>query len=224
MTLRAIAIPPIRSAETETPSHLFVGLHGWGANAQDLAGLSPYMNLSDCQMIFPDAPFPHPQASGGKMWYGFPVGYDFSDVYDLEQQADLQSSRQQLRNWLRSLADQTGIPLSRTILAGFSQGGAMTLDVGLSLPLAALIVMSGYLHGSLRIEDSAETPPVFVVHGRFDPVVPLAAAHQTRDHLQKAGVAVQYHEFDMGHEIQMPALAQIRSFVQEIWPTAGETA
>lgn len=224
MSLRAIAVPPTPSTDTETPSYLFVGLHGWGANAQDLAGLAPYMGLVDCQMIFPDAPLPHPHAPAGKMWYGFPAGYDFSDVYNLEQQADLHSSREQLRDWLRSLADQTGIPLSRTILAGFSQGGAMTLDVGLSLPLAALIVMSGYLHGALRIEEGVAPPPVFVVHGRFDAVVPLAAAHQTRDQLQRAGVAVQYHEFDMGHEIQLSALAQIRSFVQEIGAKVSETA
>jgi phospholipase/carboxylesterase len=200
-----------------------VGLHGWGANAQDLAGLAPYMNLSNCQLLFPDAPLPHPQVPGGRMWYGFPAGYDFRTMPNFEQQSDVQNSRRQLQDWLRSLPKQTGIPLMQTILAGFSQGGAMTLDVGLHLPLAGLVVMSGYLHAPLSLSANAPTPPVFMVHGRFDPVVPLAAAHQARDALVEAGVVVDYAEYDMGHEIQPAALAQIRSFVQGIGAKTDET-
>jgi hypothetical protein len=52
-------------------------LHGWGANAADLVGLAPYLGLTNFSMVFPDAPWPHPQVPGGRMWYSFPVGFDF---------------------------------------------------------------------------------------------------------------------------------------------------
>ena len=216
VSLSAIAIAPTESTEAEP--YLFVGLHGWGANAQDLATLAPYMQLADCPLRFPDAPLPHPYAPGGRMWYGFPENYDFSPGHDFEAQSDLQTSRQLLTDWLHKLGADTGIPLERTILAGFSQGGAMTLDVGLSLPLAGLIVMSGYLHGELR-QGNPPPPPVIQVHGRQDPVVPVQVARQTQDQLAAAAIAVEYYEFDMGHEIQLDSLAKIRSFVQQIRDT-----
>ncbi|NET36416.1 MAG: alpha/beta hydrolase [Cyanothece sp. SIO1E1] len=212
MSLQAIAIPPT----TNTPATgLFVGLHGWGANAQDLASLAPLMNLPDCQLLFPDAPFPHPHAPGGKMWYGFPEGYNFLSQPDFRHQQDLAESRQRLQDWLLSLESTLGIPLSRTILAGFSQGGAMTMDVGLQLPLAGLMVLSGYAHAPI-LTAAPYTSPLFMVHGKQDPVVPLLAAHQARDDLSTQGAQVQYHELDMGHEIQPMALALMRSFILEV--------
>lgn len=215
LTLHAIAIP---SATTEAAG-LFVGLHGWGANAKDLATLAEYMDLSDYELLFPDAPFPHPQGFGGLMWYGFPLGYAFAT--DLGQQTDLQQSRQILRDWLLSLEDITGIPLSRTFLAGFSQGGAMTLDVGSQLPLGGLMVLSGYLHTPLTAI-AQPSPPVLVVHGRQDAVVPVQAARQVRDQLLSLGATVTYQEFDqMGHEIQPVVMEQIQSFVAAIAACGG---
>lgn len=217
MSLSAIAIPSLPENPVRDPAQfLVVGLHGWGANARDLATLAPYMDLADTQMIFPDAPFPHPYAPGGKMWYGFPANFSFQNTPEFGQNVELVESRQHLIAWIEGLDAQTGIPLQRTVLAGFSQGGAMTLDIGFGLPLAGLVVMSGYLHAPLSIRPDQPTSPVFMVHGRQDPVVPLAAAQQARDALNAAGVAVDYQEFNMGHEIQPMALAQIRSFVQKL--------
>lgn len=218
MSLQAIAIPP----KTGDPQRLLVALHGWGANAQDLAALAPYLELPSYQFIFPDAPFPHPHAPGGKMWYGFPENYGFQSYPDFNLRPDLVESRQRLTDWLQSLESITGIPLSRTILAGFSQGGAMTLDVGLHLPLAALMVLSGYLHAPIAPLNQT-APTVLMVHGRQDAVVPITAARQSRDRLTDAGVTVQYHEFDMGHEIQPLVLKIMQSFVVEGVLPLGET-
>ena len=134
--------------------------------------------------------------------------------YNLEQNnpAELISSRELLQSWLRSLPEKTGVPLEKTILSGFSQGGAMTLDVGLSLPLAGLIVLSGYWHPQPRPGISS-FPPVLLVHGKDDRIVPLSAAHQTRDQLKSWGVALDYHEFAMGHEIRPEVLELMRNFV-----------
>lgn len=187
-----------------------MALHGWGANAEDLAGLAPYLSLPNCQMVFPDAPFPHPQVRGGRMWYGFPLGYDFRSPPDFDQQADLIESRQILADWLRSLTETYQIPLSRTILAGFSQGGAMTLDLGLQLPLAGLMILSGYLHSPLQPQHP--DMPVLVIHGKQDPIVPVALAQITCDQLTQHQISVEYHEFNMGHEIQPAAIQLMQQF------------
>jgi phospholipase/carboxylesterase len=213
--LAAIAIPtpPMAFGPMVSDRPKAIGLaiilHGWGANAQDAAYFSGMMQLPQIQLLIPDAPFNHPYG-GGKMWYGLPDRFGFQS--DLSAQADLQTSRQLLLDWIRSLPEAIGVPTERTLLGGFSQGGAMSLEVGLELPLAGLMVLSGYLHKPLG--KPLYTPPVLMIHGRQDPVVPLQAAHQTRDTLRQAGVAVQYEEFDMGHEVSPIGLAHLQTFIQ----------
>ena len=202
MSLKVITVPPTAGKE---PVGLIVALHGWGANNQDLASLVPFLNLPDYQFLFPEAPFPHPYTSIGRMWYDLSNG----------QHQGYQESRTLLTDWLKSLESSTGVPLSRTILSGFSQGAAMTLDVGLSLPLAGLVALSGYLH-PISSPANGNFPPVLIVHGRQDSVVPLKAAVSARDNLKALGVSVQYHEFDMAHEIRPEVLPLIRNFVMEV--------
>lgn len=90
----------------------------------------------------------------------------------------------------------------------------MTLDVGLNVPFAGLIALSGYLHPITQLTNQA-IPPVLIVHGRQDSVVPLSAAQNARDSLIKLGVSVEYQEFDMGHEVRPAALERVRSFILE---------
>lgn len=197
-----------------TADWCLVALHGWGANAADLVGLAPYLSLDGVMMVFPDAPWPHPQAPGGRMWYGFPTGYDFRRPHDFTVQADLQASQERLKTWLLNLAQTTRIPLERTILAGFSQGGAMTLDVGPQLPLAGQIVLSGYLHSVAQAPVTAR--PVMMVHGTFDPVVPIALAYQAKDALTAQGQPVTWHEMAMGHEIPPQIMGLIAGFCEDL--------
>jgi phospholipase/carboxylesterase len=140
------------------------------------------------------------------MWY---------DLSDLSQRQGLEQSRQLLTEWLQSFDSNNDVSLKQTFLAGFSQGGAMTLDVGCHLPVAGLIVLSGYLHPPAIRPLPKTFPPILMVHGRQDPVVPLAAAQQARDILVQAGAEVDYHEFDMGHEIQPQVLTLIREFIEQ---------
>ncbi len=188
----------------QTPKALIVTLHGLGANAQDVASLIPYVNLPDYEFLLPNAPYPYPYNDTGKAWYDLRT----ESMYD-----GLTQSKQLLIDWLQSLESNTGVPLSRTFLSGFSQGGAMTLDVGLSLPLAGLVVMSGYLHPAVATLNHEIFPPTLIMHGTQDEVVPLQAAIKSRDVAKSLGVAVEYHEFAMGHEINLQMLEVLRTFV-----------
>lgn len=208
MSLKVISVPPTQGKE---PVGLIVALHGWGANNKDLASLVPVLNLPEYQFLFPEAPFPHPYTSIGKMWYDLSNG----------QYQGYQESRILLTDWLKSLESSTGVPLSRTVLSGFSQGAAMTLDVGLGLPLAGLIALSGYLH-PISNPANGNFPPVLIVHGRQDSVVPLKTAVQARDNLKALGVSVEYHEFDMAHEIRPEVLPVIRKFALGVTSKASQ--
>jgi phospholipase/carboxylesterase len=201
--LETITIPP---ANGKAPEYLVVALHGWGANFHDLVGLVPMFNLPSYQFLFPNAPFSHPQVPGGRAWYSL----DSSDYQGLEE------SQTTLLNWLKSLEETTQIPLNRTFLVGFSQGGAMSLDVGIKLPLAGVCSISGYLHYQPEIVENHTYPPVLMVHGKLDQVVPLSASHQGRDELTQIGVKVNYHEFPyMGHEIPQDALNTMQRFIEQ---------
>lgn len=212
MSLEAIQIEP----SAADANWLLLGLHGWGANAADLAALADYIELPHYRMAFPEAPFDHPYAPEGRMWYGFPAGYDFQRPHDFMAQTDLQESRDRLHRWIQATAEAASISLSQTILAGFSQGGAMALDVGLRLPLAGILVLSGYLHGT--VQPHPAVGPVLMVHGRQDPIVPLARAQQARDALREAQLDVTYQEFDMGHEVRPAVLQQVEQFCQRRMP------
>lgn len=199
MSLDIISLAP---NSDQSPTHLMIFLHGWGADAKDLVPLASMLDLQNYQFLFPNAPFPHPQVPGGRAWYAL----------ENSSYQGLNESKEMLISWLLSLEAQTGVSLDKTVLSGFSQGGAMTLDVGLSLPLAGLCSLSGYLHATPEVA-ATPIPPVFIAHGRQDQVVPIAAAQQARDVLTALGVTVDHHEFNMGHEISLPVLAQLRQFL-----------
>jgi phospholipase/carboxylesterase len=215
LSLDAISIPP----PTGTAQHLLIICHGWGANAQDVAAIATMLDLPDYHLLFPNAPLPYLYApDSGRVWYNFPEEYSFLSQPEFYDQPELAQSRQQLRDWLLSLEAVTGVPLSRTILSGFSQGGAMSLDVGVHLPLAAIMALSGYSHAPNRFPNGVPEvlPPIFMVHGRQDIVVPVQMARQTRDYLLSLGAAVKYQELDMGHEIQPAVLQLMQAFLQRL--------
>lgn len=207
--LDAISIPPTNG---KPPQGLFVALHGWGSNAQDAGSLAPFLDLVDYQLIFPNAPFPHLQVPGGRQWY------DLSNVnfHDLNlgnfKYEGLSKSQEILKQWLQSLESDYGVPLEKTILGGFSQGGAMTLDVGLSLPLAAICSLSGYLHAQPQVSTTT-LPPTLIIHGTQDNVVPLKRAHQAREVISDLGSTVEYHELEIGHDIPQIVLKLLNNFI-----------
>lgn len=164
----------------------------------------PHLDLPNYQFVLPNAPYPYPYSDLGRAWYDLRI----ENIYQ-----GLAESRQLLTDFLLSLEGSYGVPLSRTILSGFSQGGAMTLDVGSKLPLAGLVVMSGYLHPDAINTNKNNCPQTLIMHGRRDEVVPLQAAIKARETVESLGVTVQYHEFNTGHEINLQMLDVARKFM-----------
>jgi phospholipase/carboxylesterase len=197
-TLEAISLFPSGNVTS-----LLVMLHGWGANYQDLASLAQMLDLPEFGYLFPNAPFNHPQVPEGRAWYAL----------ESQDYTGLETSRQLLFDWLNALEANTDIPLEKTYVAGFSQGGAMTLDVALMLPVAGICSLSGYLHYEPQAIKKKDVPPILIVHGTKDTVVPIEEARNARDKLTAVGVKVQYQEFDMGHEITPSVLELLQKFI-----------
>jgi phospholipase/carboxylesterase len=200
-----------RSLPTQLPNPdaqgAIVALHGWGANCDDLVSLAPLVGLANYQWICPEAPFNHPMPNG-KMWY---------DLQSLDAEG-LAKSCELLSQFIEDLPTLTGIPLEKTFLLGFSQGGAMTLDVGLVFPFAGLISLSGYLH--IAEEELQELsgeifPPILIAHGTEDTVVPIGAARNARQLFERLGATVEYEEYAMSHEIRPETCDRIQQFILE---------
>jgi len=208
----------------EQASRRLVLLHGWGADADDLLDLGlellPRSGLSTAEqqgisLVALRAPGIHP-AGMGRQWYGLAPAPDWQE---------LPSAREALRQRLQALA-QT-VPLQQTILLGFSQGGAMAVDVATGggdpaaagLPLAALISCSGYPHPGWS--PRAEGLRVLLTHGLQDPVVPAEASEALEQELQAAGANVKRQLFTGGHGIDPDLLPLLREFLGRAWEAAG---
>jgi phospholipase/carboxylesterase len=206
--LQVITIPPQNSPATSA----IVILHGWGSTAEDAAQFAEILKVPGAVKLMPRGLFQHPYNPAGQMWYDIPNVGRFDFRIDLSDRSDLQRSRQVLRDWLTTLPEQTGVPLQKTILGGFSQGGAMTIELGLDFPFAGLMSLSGYAHRPINPVTNA--PKLLMTHGTADNVVPIAASRATRDALIKAGVEVESIEFPgLGHEISWEVLDRMQSFI-----------
>lgn len=203
MSLSGLLLSPKSGA---APKALVLILHGWGSNAEDVAGLVPALELGDCWVSAPDGPLKHPYSDVGKMWY------------DLEnpEWPGLEQSKALVQEHLEELIKESGLTPSQTVLMGFSQGGAMALEAGLSLSLGGIAVFSGYLHPELTKVPLESTPPVFITHGRQDAVVPFKAAEQTCQFLQACNGTVDFEPFDMGHEISLEALTAAQRWFRQL--------
>ena len=159
--------------ESSAPGGVIILLHGWGADGADLMDLAPMMASRFPHHIFaaPDAPEPCSANPMGRQWF------------DLNQdQAGIDNGPDQAHGHITALIDALcqhyGVGLDKTALIGFSQGGMMALHAGmrLSSPLAGIVSFSGALLAPDRLErEKTASPPVLLVHGREDQVVPYQA-------------------------------------------------
>jgi phospholipase/carboxylesterase len=195
-------------------------LHGLGADGWDFVPIADELrspNLPAIRWIFPHAPMRPVTVNAG---YVMRAWYDIK-AFTPEGRADsagLAESVERLHDYLRAETER-GVPTSRTVVAGFSQGGAVALTGALSWPeqLAGILAMSTYLPFPERV--SAERPvagprpPVLMCHGRRDGVVPVEMGLEARDALQGMGYAVDWHEYPMEHEVCAAELSEIRRWL-----------
>jgi phospholipase/carboxylesterase len=193
-------LPPARGAAT----HLVVLCHGYGADGNDLLGLAPHW-----QRLLPTAAFVAPNAP--ERCAGGPSGYQWFPISRLDPQEmakGVQSAAPRLDAFLEAELARLELPAERMALVGFSQGTMMSLNVGLSRAKkpAAIVGYSGTLTGDVE-NLGPDTPPILLVHGDQDPMIPPQALFQSASALGRAGAAVQWHlSPGIGHSIDEQGL------------------
>jgi len=202
---------------------LVVLLHGFGANMHDLVSLAPALDSSGYIYSFPNAPYPV-DFGGGAVGYSWTLGRP--GVIEPESiTAPNQSAEERLAAFLEEQIASNDIDSGRVVLAGFSQGGGLTLRFGLPRPdkFAGLAVLSGAFREDEAIRTAlpeARTQPIFIGQGRYDPLVSLERGQATLDFLKSAGYAPDYHEYDMAHEISDAELDDLRPWLNRVLPPA----
>lgn len=209
--------------------------HGYGAPGADLVPLATMLHRfapelqQRARFIFPEAPLDLEEIGmpGGRAWWHLDIwklqeAVATGNYRDLpnESPEGLPAARNALMSLLKDVIGDTGIPLSSTVLGGFSQGAMLSTDVTLHLPQApgGLIILSGTLLNQSVWMDRLKHRtglPVLQSHGHQDPLLPFDIAIRLRDALQSAGNPVEFHEFSGGHEIPFEVMELAAGFLQE---------
>lgn len=218
MTLQTLELHP--GAE---PAASIIVLHGLGADGTDFLPLADEIDLAQVgpvRWVLPRAPVRPVTINGGyrvRAWYDI-LG---SDLARREDEAGLRESA----SLVHALVDREiarGVPAGRIVLAGFSQGCAITLLAGLRYGqrLAGLAGLSGYL--PLAATTAAERHganadvPVFIAHGRNDGIVPLARGEAARDALRGLGHDVEWHDYPMEHSVCIEEVQALQSWLGRV--------
>jgi phospholipase/carboxylesterase len=197
------------------PGHLVVLLHGYGADGNDLIGLAPVL-----APLMPDVVFHAPNAP--YRCEGNPMGYQWFGIARLDPHVAAQGVRA-AAPFVDAFLDDTmakyGLDESKTALVGFSQGTMMSLHVGLrrDKSLAGIVGFSGMLAGPETLGAEIKTrPPVLLLHGNSDEMLPHTLSERAAEVLRQHGVAVQLHIAEgVGHGIDQTGLSYAARFLLE---------
>jgi phospholipase/carboxylesterase len=212
-------LPAVEVSTAATPDAAVIWLHGLGANGHDFEPIVPELRLGSraIRFVFPHAPRQPVSVNGGMVmpsWY---------DIYNLGSTAreDAQGIARMTPRIEHLIAreHERGIPFERIVLAGFSQGGALALHVGLRYPqpLAGIMGLSTYL--PLRAQLAAQrssanaATPIFLAHGRHDTVLDFVFGTASRDLLRNLGYRVEWHEYPMPHAVCPQEIDDIRTWL-----------
>lgn len=173
-----------------------------------------------CKFILPTAPT---QPVTMNMGMPMPSWYDIVglDVRSNEKCKGLPESRARIEGILKEEHETTGLPYSRMVLAGFSQGGALSLFTGLQLEqsLAGVVVLSGYLPAAAQFKPTQLSTPVWHGHGTMDPMVQLSMAEKTKAAVTALGVSDYTLEtFPIPHSVSPQELQKVLGFLSKVLP------
>ncbi|MFM7485167.1 MAG: alpha/beta hydrolase [Burkholderiaceae bacterium] len=213
----------IEIESSTSPTAAVIWMHGLGADGHDFAPIVRELDLSGChgiRFVFPHAETMPVTINNGyvmRAWYDI-LGMD---LVRREDANGLRASQQRINDLIANEIAR-GIPAERIVLAGFSQGCAMTLQTGLRYPhrLAGLMCLSGYLPLADTIAEERhhanQHTPIFMAHGRGDGVVLINRAEASRDMLQKLGYAIEWHEYMMQHSVCAEEVDDISRWLQHV--------
>ena len=193
------------SLNSESATNRLVLLHGWGADAHDLLSVGKLLTegLKDrFEIVSFSAPQPHPSGSG-RQWYPlYPNKWEEvpNAVLDLEKR-------------LNNLCFKH-IPLNKTLLLGFSQGGAMALELATRKKFEAVFALSSYPHPEWN--PLPGMPPTFLCHGNVDQLVPKEASEKSFNILLKNEVKSDLYLHDGGHEINQNLIEYCREKIKQL--------
>jgi len=209
--------------EIESPNGAVVNasiiwLHGLGADGSDFAPLVPQLGLPDSfgiRFIFPNAPSIPVSINNG---FVMPAWYDIKEV-DIDRHVDEEQLKQSAAG-VHALIDreiERGVDSSRIIVAGFSQGGAVSYEAGLTYPkpLAGIMALSTYFATatSIKVNPIQNSIPILICHGSMDPVVSEALGLKSAATLKNLGLVPEYNSYPMEHSLCPQQIVDIAAWM-----------
>jgi phospholipase/carboxylesterase len=207
-------LPNITLDSGSNPQHSIIWLHGLGADGEDFVPIAEEMELPVAvRYIFPHAPMRPVTSNGGyvmRAWYDILVGAASAEISaNIGRQEDVGGIRASQTEIEKLIAQekQRGIAAKNIFLAGFSQGGAVVLHTGLRHKerLGGILALSTYLPmpQTLQAEAGAAAKhiPIFMAHGRSDPVIPYDFGRASAEELLQRGYVLEWRSYDMPHAV-----------------------
>ena len=195
-------------------SALVVLLHGYGANGDDLIALGEGWrgSLPEAAFVAPNAPQPIPGMPGGLQWFALTLR-DPSEYW-----RGVAAAQPALDRYLDAELARYRLGADRLVLVGFSQGSMMALHAGLrrAAAPAGIVAYSGLLAGPEHLAATTAHPPVLLIHGEADDMIPVEALHVAREALAGAGIPVEWHVRPrLGHGIDQEAQWMAGHFIAQ---------
>ena len=220
-------LPNITLDTGSNPQHSIIWLHGLGADGEDFVPIAEEMELPVAvRYIFPHAPMRPVTINNGyvmRAWYDILSAAASAELSaSIGRNEDVEGIRESQAEVEKIIAQekQRGVAAKNIFLAGFSQGGAVVLYSGLrhSEHLGGILALSTYLPLLKTLQTEADTAardtPIFMAHGRADPVIPYAFGRASADELLRQGYALEWHDYPMPHSVCPEEIRDI-----ELWLT-----
>jgi phospholipase/carboxylesterase len=221
-------MPLLETVEVETgqnPTATVIWLHGLGADGHDFEPIVPELvrrGERPLRFVFPHALVRPVTINGGyqmRAWYDI-IGIDRHSEQD---EVGIRGSDAAIRALIKR-ENERGVPTSSIVLAGFSQGGAMSIFTGTRLTekLAGIMALSCYMLMASSFDaersEANQGTPIFMAHGTQDPVVPVQLGDETRRKLEAAGYAVEWRTYPMPHSVSPDEIQRIAAWLRETLP------
>lgn len=214
-------LPHITLESGDKPQHSIIWLHGLGADGNDFVPIVDELHLPVAiRYIFPHAPQQAVTVNGG---FVMPAWYDIfsGDIAAQQDAAGIRASQREIEQFIAQEIGR-GIRAKNIFLAGFSQGGAIALHTALrqTAPLGGVLALSCYLPLATTFTGEAQSAskqtPIFMGHGRADPIVPYTLGMRSKNILEASGYRVNWHEYPMQHSVCSAELTDIGTWLTQV--------